>query len=180
MKNIPILHLICGLPGSGKTTLAREIEISTGAIRFCPDEWIKEIWQERAEGEGNNFRDAIENLQWKIARGILQNKVDAIIEWGTWGRNEREKLRDEAHDLGARVKFYYLKVPIEILSERMIRRSAHLSDHELHIPETDVPRLLEEWWKAFHEPTIEELESYDFLGDVALDFKRDSKPSDNS
>ena len=37
------LHLICGLPGSGKTTLAKQLETSEGAVRFCPDEWIAEI-----------------------------------------------------------------------------------------------------------------------------------------
>ncbi len=39
----PLLHLICGLPGSGKTTLAKTIAGSTEAFRFSPDEWIKEI-----------------------------------------------------------------------------------------------------------------------------------------
>ncbi|HQU83558.1 MAG TPA: ATP-binding protein [Pyrinomonadaceae bacterium] len=108
-NNQPILHLICGLPGSGKTTLAKQIAAS-GAIRFCPDEWIKDIWNETAETEGNEFRDVIEQLQWKMAKEILQKSVDVIIEWGTWGRDEREKLRDEAREIGAKVKFYYLDV----------------------------------------------------------------------
>jgi len=32
------LHLTTGLPGTGKTTLAKEIEASTGAVRLTPDE----------------------------------------------------------------------------------------------------------------------------------------------
>ena len=33
------LFLMVGLPGSGKTTRAKELERETGAIRFTPDEW---------------------------------------------------------------------------------------------------------------------------------------------
>jgi predicted kinase len=32
------LFLICGLPGAGKTTLAKEIELARPALRLCPDE----------------------------------------------------------------------------------------------------------------------------------------------
>jgi len=34
------LFLICGLPGSGKTTLAKQLELAHSALRLCPDEWI--------------------------------------------------------------------------------------------------------------------------------------------
>ncbi|MEY2425139.1 MAG: hypothetical protein QOI61_711, partial [Actinomycetota bacterium] len=34
------LVVICGLPGSGKTTLAKELEQSMPAVRFCPDDWF--------------------------------------------------------------------------------------------------------------------------------------------
>jgi len=34
----PTLIIVCGLPGSGKTTLAKELEGRLHAIRFSPDE----------------------------------------------------------------------------------------------------------------------------------------------
>lgn len=43
-RNAPILHLMVGLPGSGKTTEAKRIEAQTGAIRFTPDEWQIELF----------------------------------------------------------------------------------------------------------------------------------------
>ena len=39
----PLLIAFCGLPGSGKTTVARELERETGAIRFSTDEWMAEL-----------------------------------------------------------------------------------------------------------------------------------------
>jgi predicted kinase len=35
------LVLIVGLPGAGKTTLARRLEVERAALRFTPDEWMK-------------------------------------------------------------------------------------------------------------------------------------------
>jgi predicted kinase len=160
----PTLHLICGLPGSGKTTLAKSISASGGAHRFSPDEWIKEIWKDRAEADGNRFRDQIEQLQWKIAKQLLQNSMDVIIEWGTWGRSEREKLRDEARAVGANVKFYYLDISREILKERVLERNKRIGQHEFYIPEQEVESFLDDCFKAFQIPTAEELATYDFIG----------------
>ena len=34
----PTVHLLCGLPGAGKTTLARQLEAGLPAVRFSLDE----------------------------------------------------------------------------------------------------------------------------------------------
>jgi predicted kinase len=163
-KKHPILHLICGLPGSGKTTLAKSISESSGACRFSPDEWIKEIWKGNAEAEGNQFRDQIEQIQWRVAKQMLNNSIDVIIEWGTWGRIEREKLRDEARAVGASVKFYYLNISRDILKERVLERNKRIDKNEFYIPEEEVDAFLDDCFKSFQIPSAEELATYDFIG----------------
>ena len=32
--------MLSGLPGAGKTTLAKQLENSVPALRLCPDEWV--------------------------------------------------------------------------------------------------------------------------------------------
>ncbi len=165
MKNKPppTLHLICGLPGSGKTTLSKKIESETGAIRFTPDEWIKDIWKELAETEGNTHRDQIEQLQWMIGRQILKSGTDIIIEWGTWGKDERDILRNEAHALGSKVKLYYLEVSKDQLKERILQRNKQLGDHEFHMPEDTLDAELDRYFQTFQVPTEEELARYDLV-----------------
>ena len=36
----PVLIAFCGLPGSGKTTIAKEVEKTRGAVRLNTDEWV--------------------------------------------------------------------------------------------------------------------------------------------
>jgi hypothetical protein len=49
---------------------------------------------------------------------MLQNSIYFIIEWGTWGKSEREKLWDEAKAVGSRVKFHYLNTSRVILKKK--------------------------------------------------------------
>jgi predicted kinase len=37
-SEVPRLLLMCGLPGSGKTTLATQLAAGLPAVRLCPDE----------------------------------------------------------------------------------------------------------------------------------------------
>jgi predicted kinase len=58
------LIVVCGLPGSGKTTHAQTLERELGAIRFCPDEGLEalsiDVWDE-------GMRAKLEALQWQLA-----------------------------------------------------------------------------------------------------------------
>jgi predicted kinase len=157
----PTLHLICGLPGAGKTVLAKTIAASTDAFRFEPDEWIRSIWGDKAETEGNQYRDQIEQLQWKIALHALRQSTDVIIEWGTWGRSEREKLRDDAKALGARVKLYCLNAPRELLKQRILNRNHQPGPSDFLIPDPEIEIFLDDCFRQFQPPTAEELASYD-------------------
>src|SRR5262245_44376675 len=106
------LIIICGLPGSGKTTLARKLESSYRAIRFAPDEWMDALSINLYDEEK---RAAIEALQWNFAQDLLALGLMVIIEWGTWGRDERDKLRLGARKIGAAVELRYLPVPEDLL-----------------------------------------------------------------
>jgi predicted kinase len=113
------LFIICGLPGSGKSTHARKLAASVLAIDLSADEWMDalaiNLYDERA-------RERVERLQWTIAQELLKLGVSVIIEWGTWGRSERDELRVGAQRLGAAVELHYLTAPLDVLFERVQRR----------------------------------------------------------
>jgi predicted kinase len=144
------LIIVCGLPGSGKTTLAKAIEGRLDAIRFSPDEWMADLSLDLYDEER---RAKIEALQWKLAQQLLALGQVVIIEWGTWGRSERNALRLGARALGATVELHYLSAPEQVLFERIARRGMENPPIERE--------MLRRWSEIFQAPTREEMELYD-------------------
>ena len=146
----PRLIIICGLPGSGKTTIARMLESRLRAVRFSPDEWMDalslNLWDEERRGK-------IEALQWKLGQELLALGLTVIIEWGTWGRSERDTLRLGARALGAAVELHYLSAPADVLFERIQRRGMENPPIERD--------ALSRWFEMFQVPTPEEMALFD-------------------
>ena len=117
--NTARLIIVCGLPGSGKTTLAKCLEESLDAVRLSPDEWMDAL---SINLYNEDMRAKIEAFQWELCQKLLKLGLVVIIEWGTWGKSERDTLREGARKLGAAVELHYLSAPPEILFERIQRR----------------------------------------------------------
>lgn len=146
----PRLIIVCGLPGSGKTTHAKIIERDLGAVRFSPDEWMDALSVDLYD---ESSRAKIETLQWKLGQKLLARGLSVIIEWGTWGRSERDKLRLEARTLGAAVELHYLSAAEDVLFERIRRRGRENPP----IARGDLLR----WSEIFEAPDAEEMTLYD-------------------
>jgi len=149
----PTLYLICGLPGSGKTTIAQKIELENSALRLTPDEWILALYGNDLDRPRRDaVRDPIEALQWQVAKRALSLNCNVVLDWGFWSQAERAKYRKEAEALGAQVKLVFLEVSINELWSRISQR-AESSKGTLHITRPE----LDEWSATFEAPTKEEL-----------------------
>ncbi len=150
LQTRPILIIVCGLPGSGKTSHAKKVEQNLRGVRFCADEWMNamaiNLWDSEA-------RQRIEKLQWNIAQEMLRLGRSVVIEWGTWARSERDVLRTGARKLGAAVELHLLDAPVDVLFDRIRRRNAETPA----ISFDDIQR----WAHMFERPSSEEMALFD-------------------
>lgn len=149
----PTVFLICGLPGSGKTTLARQLEREAHALRLCPDEWLAALCGPARSKQLDDLRRPVEALQRDVAARALELRVNVVLENGLWSRAERDDYRAWAHSAGARVELHYLDVSRDELRSRLARRNAALPAGSFHVDEHE----LDLWLSEFEAPTTDEL-----------------------
>src|SRR4051812_36278310 len=106
--DVTALHLMVGLPCSGKTTLARTLEYERSALRLTPNEWQLRLFGQDAEAPEHNARHAlIEALLWELASRALVLGTNVILDFGFLAREEREDDRSRAKLLGASSEVHF-------------------------------------------------------------------------
>jgi predicted kinase len=148
------LVLICGLPASGKSTLARQLAPKIPAIRLDKDGWATQLGADLWDEE---FRVRLEHQLWVLSQDLLARGQSVILEWGHWARVERDEKRLGARALGVGVELHYLDAPLEELIERAERRNA--SGEWTASPMTRAH--FERWATIFQPPDDEEILLFD-------------------
>jgi predicted kinase len=152
------LHLMVGLPCSGKTTLARTLETTCSALRLTPDEWHVRLFGQDATDPAHDARhQLIETMLWEVASRALVLGTNVILDFGFWAREERDDYRARATQLGASSEIHFLDVPEDELLRRLAHRNAQQAPTAFSIPEA----LMHPWIACFQKPTPDELERRD-------------------
>ncbi|MEU4294634.1 AAA family ATPase [Kribbella sp. NPDC026596] len=150
-----VMVLIVGLPGAGKTTLARQLEGERAALRFTPDEWMEALL---GVSEDNGRRWVLESqLFWGLAARALTLGVSVILDYGCWSETERDLFRERAHELGADAEIVVLDLPLDVLWKRLEARNAALPAGTFAISRQE----LEEFAAMFEVPSAAEVVRWD-------------------
>lgn len=148
------LILICGLPGSGKTTFAKKLAPQVPAVRLCPDEWKHDLGIDYYDEQG---RVRLEDRLWRLAQELLTLGHSVILENGFWARGERDELRLSARELGAAVELHYLEAPVAELWRRLQLRNDEARPGVVPIKREDLQR----WALQFQAPDAAERALFD-------------------
>lgn len=153
-SNSPKLVLVCGLPGSGKTTMARMLESALPAVRLCPDEWLTDL---EIDLWDDGVRDRLEKRFWHLAQDLLRLGQNVILESGFWLRSDREEKRLAGQAIGANVEIIVLDAELDELVRRLDRRKAEQPVGAVIITRDQLEQMI----PFFDRPSDDELELFD-------------------
>lgn len=153
-RQLPRLILLCGLPGSGKTTLAKRLAGELPAVRLCPDEWMTDLGVDLFDAR---FRDRLEHAFRKLAQELLRFRQSVILEFGFWTGAERDEMRLAARAIGVPVELHHLAVPFDDLVRRLEARNSEGTVGTVPITR----ELLTEYQRLFEAPDRHELDLFD-------------------
>jgi predicted kinase len=148
------LLLTCGLPGAGKTTIARQLAADRNALRLTQDEWLIAL--------GSNpwdtpTREKVDHELSRLAQDVVRLGLSVVLDFGLWARVERDDLRTAARGLGVGVELHYLDVPADELWRRIQLRNSEPPWKSYPIGRAD----FDEWLGLFQAPDAAELALFD-------------------
>ena len=142
--------LMVGLPGSGKTTRAKELAAVHRALRLTPDHWMIPLFGDSMAG---GKRWVLEGLLISVALQALRLGTSVVLDYGLWGRDERSALRWLARSAGAACQVVYLPVDKNVQLARIAHRRETAPDQTFPMSEADV----DAWREQFQVPDAAEL-----------------------
>ena len=130
----PTLHLIHGVPGSGKTTFARQLEQQTRAVRFSPDEWMVKLHGiNPPERLFRSQQERIMDLIWEHAGRVLRAECDVVLDGGFWSRASRDDARRRAAEFNVPCRLYALLADLGEARRRVLARTKTMPPNTLEI-----------------------------------------------
>ncbi|GLX70529.1 hypothetical protein MU1_48750 [Paenibacillus glycanilyticus] len=151
----PLVVLMCGIAGSGKTTFSQKME-EYGYIRLSIDE---EVWSVNGrygidypiDKYRENLNKAHISLHNKIVQ-FIQDKKRVVVDSSFWSKSERNKYKRIIENAEGEWKLIYLKVQPDELRKRLKIRSQRF---DANAPFTITEELFSTFLNGFEEPRDE-------------------------
>lgn len=116
----PVLYILCGLPYSGKTTIAKRLVKKFGWDYVSIDvirERLGFTWEENDKVTSDDWNGIFDTAYTDMLKR-LQNGKSVIFDSTNHNFDSREKLRTYAAEAGVESKVVFIDVPVEVIWKR--------------------------------------------------------------
>lgn len=141
-QSTPMLHLVCGLAASGKSTLTAELGRSPGTVVIAEDLWLAPLFGDQMTTL-QDYRQAATKLRRAITPHILSllNKgISVVLDFQANTVEDRLWMREIIDTSGAAHRLHVLDVPPEVCRGRLHERNAR-GDHPFAVSDEQFDRL---------------------------------------
>ncbi|AKJ15582.1 kinase [Streptomyces incarnatus] len=155
-QRLSTVVLMCGLPGAGKTTYAREL-VRRGYVRLSIDEVV---WQRLGQRDAGLVLEAaaFDQLKEEVRREQRQELVelmlagrDVVVDYSFWSRAARDDYKALIESHGCRWELVHLKADRTTLERRLELRNGEVGADSVTVDES----LFNRYLAIFEEPSGE-------------------------
>lgn len=151
----PVVYLLCGLTGSGKTEYAKRLE-ARGCVRLSVDEVIharrgRYDVDYPAGDYTRYYEEAVAGLDRQLVT-LLDAGQPVVLDYGLWQRASRDRYKTLVEGHGGRWELLYFKADPDVLRRRLAARNLRADANALRISDD----MLADFIARFEEPTGED------------------------
>ncbi|MFC4637859.1 AAA family ATPase [Deinococcus hohokamensis] len=133
MSMSPVIYLVYGPQGAGKTTYARTLADQTQGARFSIDEWIVTLFGPDLP-QPLDFAWVMARVErchaqiWALTRQLVERGTPVVLDLGFLRAEDRQRAREQAERCGATAAFHLVDAPAELRRTRVLQRNETRGD----------------------------------------------------
>lgn len=148
-----MIHVTCGITGSGKTALSKQLAIEYNATLYCYDVFPRQNWRE----------DVHENIYKEIIKTLYSGEI-VVYDDLNLSKLNRLSLLNAISKTNCKKILHVMKTPPNICLERMCLRDKRYIPKaviDYYCERYEEPTLDEGWDEIIYHEYIEEVISHD-------------------
>jgi predicted kinase len=130
----PILFLLYGMPGSGKTAFARQITADLQVVHVSPEKIRHELFQNPSYDEQEQI--AVEHLVRYMTREFLSYGMSVILDINLPTAKSRRAYQEMANEFKVAYQLLWFQIDTESAKSRAVKRDRRKTDDKFSYPIT--------------------------------------------
>ena len=149
----PVLHMVCGKIGAGKSTLTRRLAAQPKTVLICEDDWLARLYPNQIRALVDYVRCAgrLREVMAGHIEALLLTGTSVVLDFPSNTPSTRSWARGIFQKAGASHLLHYLDIPDEICKARL--RARNLSgEHPFETTDAEFDQIT----SHFVEPAAQE------------------------